>query len=522
MKHAWSAIVTTLLTAVVLGTRTVAAGTVTDSYAIAVSAAVMNDPDWKAATVDILKAKYPQATLSVWKNSVDEVCADLAKTLPAYTAFVMKPEEAGTKMTIAISNLCRALDDDPYVDTFWSVITGYDAPSAKLLAEAKPIAVERGLDCANTDMKAFEECWRYSEDHRGKAKYWKRGTTDGIETSDCDTDNTPYVLERLQKDKVQFLATSGHATQHDWQMGYCGPNMAMIHKEGKLYVVDTKKKLHPAGSTEPKVYIAAGNCLIGDIDKPDCMALSWMKDGGVRQFMGYTVTTWFGAQGWGTLGHFAGHAGFYTMNEAFHFTNTGIVKAIADTGIPEAMSYRMEKIEHLNMPKLPETAVNAWAARQVAAGINQKELPKAFQTIVGNLHDRDTVCVYGDPALNARMALCQMRPLEAQVFPAGLSVGIATANDAAPYNGNIWLRLPGSWTYDVAKAKLPKQLGKPDLVLDNMIRFPNADLQPGRSYRILLQGARPKRPGTMELRRTPARSGKVCAGIMPSVQKVTE
>ena len=258
------------------------AAAASDTYAIVASKAVMDDPAWKAATVDALAAKHPGARVIVWDKAVEEAREALAAAQPSFTAFAVKPGQAGVRFTIAVSNLCRALDGDPYVDTFWGIVTGYDVASAEALAKAGPIAIERALDCAGCDLTAFKQAWRYSEDHRGTMNLWQRGVTDKVQDVPCDTDNTQGVLERLQKDRVQFMTTSGHATQHDWQMGYCGPNMALVHKDGRLVARDTKKADHPAGSTEPKVYFGTGNCLIGDIDKPDCMALAWIKDGAAR------------------------------------------------------------------------------------------------------------------------------------------------------------------------------------------------------------------------------------------------
>ena len=200
-----------------------------------------------------------------------------------------------------------------------------------------------------------------------------------------------------------LLEVGGHATQRDWQMGYSGPNMAMVHKDGRLISIDTKKQPHPAGSTEPKVYFGTGNCLIGDVDKPDCMVLSWLKDGGARQFMGYTITTWFGAQGWGTQGLFVDTAGLTTANEAFHFTNTGIVEKIRSYGIPDMMDFRFTELKSSgNFPVTP--GMQRWAVNLAKSGKPAPEVQKALQERVGHLHDRDVVCFYGDPALDARIA----------------------------------------------------------------------------------------------------------------------
>ena len=459
---------------------------VQDSYAIVASKAVMDDPAWKAATVDVLTAKHPGAQVLVWEANPNEVKAELAKTQPSFTAFAVKPTQAGVSMTIALSNLCRALDDDPYVDTFWGVITGYDAESAKALSEAGPIAIERALDCAGMDLTAFDKAWRYTEDHRGTMNFWERGVTDKVQDIPCDTDNTQGVLERLQKDNIQFMTTSGHATQRDWQMGYSGPNMAMVHKDGRLISIDTKKQPHPAGSTEPKVYFGTGNCLIGDVDKPDCMALSWMKDGGARQFMGYTITTWFGAQGWGTQGLFVDTAGLTTANEAFHFTNTGIVEKIRSYGIPDMMDFRFTEIKsNGNFPVTP--GLQRWAVDFAKSGKSAPEVQKALQERVGHLHDRDVVCFYGDPALDARIANGRWTVEQPKMDGEALVLTLHAKEGVR--DGTVWVRLPGSWAYAPAVLKASESLGQPDLTLDNMIRFPNAKPVAGETYVVRIPGA---------------------------------
>ncbi len=459
---------------------------VQDSYAIVASKAVMDDPAWKAATVDVLTAKHPGAQVLVWEANPNEVKAELAKTQPSFTAFAVKPTQAGVSMTIALSNLCRALDDDPYVDTFWGVITGYDAESAKALSEAGPISIERALDCAGCDLTAFDKAWRYTEDHRGTMNFWERGVTDKVQDIPCDTDNTQGVLERLQKDNIQFMTTSGHATQRDWQMGYSGPNMAMVHKDGRLISIDTKKQPHPAGSTEPKVYFGTGNCLIGDVDKPDCMVLSWLKDGGARQFMGYTITTWFGAQGWGTQGLFVDTAGLTTANEAFHFTNTGIVEKIRSYGIPDMMDFRFTEIKsNGNFPVTP--GLQRWAVDFAKSGKSAPEVQKALQERVGHLHDRDVVCFYGDPALDARIANGRWTVEQPKMDGEALVLTLHAKEGVR--DGTVWVRLPGSWAYAPAVLKASESLGQPDLTLDNMIRFPNAKPVAGETYVVRIPGA---------------------------------
>ena len=461
-----------------------------DSYAIVASASILNDSVWKAATVDELLKKYPNATVITWKRSLSEVKEPLAKAMPSFTAFVVKPGEAGVRFTIDVSHLTRALDDDPYTDTFWGVITGYDAEAARSVASAAPIAIQRALDCSGCDLTAFQKAWRYSENHRGTMNLWDAGSkTAKVQDIPCNTDNTTGVLERLQKDNVQFLATSGHATQHDWQMGYCGPNMQMTHQNGALIAVNTKNERFSARNPEPKVYFANGNCLIGDVDKRDCMALSWMRDGGVKQMMGYTVTTWFGAQGWGTLGLFTDTAGLTTAAEAFHFTNASIVNALEKTiqltGATDIRACKLRKITHLNRP-FTYQLLNWLNTLSEAERSQQKE---EIQQIIGNLHDRDVVCFYGDPALETRIADGRFTVFPAAYHPVEQTLTLTVKMNRGERTGALWLRLPGSWTYDRKNILASEALGVPDLLLDNMIRFPEAALKAGDLCTVTLRNA---------------------------------
>lgn len=457
-----------------------------DSYAIVASKSVANDPTWRAETIEKLQKKYPNAKLFVWERRLEDVLPQLSAMQPSFTAYITRPEETTDHYVFALHVFNRSFDEDPYVDTFWGIITGYDAPSAGLLAAAEEIKIAHALDCSGVDLKPFDEAWRYSEDHRGTMKYWKHGVTPDVESNPCDTDNTQDVLTRLQKDNVQFLSTSGHATEHDWQMGYCGPNMQLRHKEGRLVAIDTKEKQWPAASTEPKVYLANGNCLIGHIDTLDCMALSWMRDGGVRQMMGYIVTTWFGAQGWGTLGLFVDHAGLSSANEAFHFTNTGIIKTIQDYNIPDMMDYRWTQVNHYNMP-MTQGMVN-WGNAEFdkdRSPTNQARLHEKIKQMAGNLHDRDCVAFYGDPALKTSFVHPRITVHAPALVGNEMTLSFSV-HEGIRADVPVWLRLPGSWTYGEVKADAP--LATPTLAIDNMLYFPKQTLEPGKTYTVKLTG----------------------------------
>ena len=115
-----------------------------------------------------------------------------------------------------------------------------------------------------------------------------------------------------------MFVTSGHATERDWMIGFKYRNGFFKHDRGLLYGLDTRGAKWPVASPNPKVYLAVGNCLMGHIDRPDCMALAWMNSAGVWARWPVTpcppgTVTWAG----GLLDYFVEQPGRHTLAEAF-------------------------------------------------------------------------------------------------------------------------------------------------------------------------------------------------------------
>lgn len=101
-----------------------------------------------------------------------------------------------------------------------------------------------------------------------------------------------------------------------------------------MFGVDTQRKRFEIKSTNPKVYLPIGNCLMGNINGPDAMALAWMNDVSVMQMIGYTKPTWFGYQGWGVLDYYVEQPGRYTLTEAFFANNHALIHRLGDSSTP--------------------------------------------------------------------------------------------------------------------------------------------------------------------------------------------
>lgn len=357
------------------------------AYAVVVSSTTFDDPEWQKVA-NILAKKY-NAKILKWDKNVEETKNQLAQIMPKYTAFLARPEEAGHAFVVKISRMCRALDNDPYVDTFWGIVTGYSAEDARRIVSLEaPLIVTRVLDATGKiELNKFDQAACFDEFDRGSVNEKAAGKS--AAKRKCANDNTKEFIAAMNRLNPQLIATSAHATEHDWDMGYNAPNMTMEHQDGQLFCIDTAENRFAMTNTEPKIYIGAGNCLIGDIDKEDCMATSWMHSGGACQFIGYTVPTWFGEMGWGTLDKFASQGGIYTAAEAFHFNNTEIIRTIKD-------KYPQHVKTNLKNYQVDTDDEKIYRTLKV-----NKSDPDA-EALIGRLYDRDVVAFFGDPAFEVR------------------------------------------------------------------------------------------------------------------------
>jgi hypothetical protein len=310
---------------------------------------------------------------------------------PRYTCFVARPAEATRSFVAEVHRLTRKYDDDPYCDTLWGILTGYDAENALRIARhAEPLTVRKVASGTDVALEMCEEGVWYCELNRNRMVRKAPGGRPAPEKGPDDT--TQALADALNVYKADLFVTSGHATERDWQIGYRYKNGSFRSQAGALFGVDTKGDRIEIRSPNPKVYLPIGNCLMGHIDGPDAMALAWMNAAGVHQMMGYTVPTWYGYAGWGCLDYFVEQPGRYTFTEAFHANQHALVHRLT-TCFPD--------IATLDVPPGSSTKPPATLLEKArAAGLTA-------QDGVGLLHDRDVVAFYGDPKWVARMATAE-------------------------------------------------------------------------------------------------------------------
>ena len=356
------------------------------SYSIVVSRDTQADAEWNKV-VTALVEKYQHAEVVTWTDSLDETLSALRKQHPRQTCFVATPAEAGRQFVADVHRLTRRYDDDPYADTLWGILTGYDAENALQIAQYRPSLTVRKV-ASGTEV-ALDMCsqgvWY---DELVKNKKVSKAPDGEIKQEQGPSDTTRALAASLSDNAADLFVTSGHATERDWQIGFRYRNGQFRSKAGRMFGVTTDGERFGIQSKNPKVYLPIGNCLMGHIDGPDAMALAWMNDVGVRQMIGYTVLTWYGYGGWGVLDYFVEQPGRYSLTQAFHANHHALVHRL-DTFYDGVAS----------------TDVVPGGRNITASPPNQlgRSLGLTAFDSRGLLWDRDTVAFYGDPAWNARM-----------------------------------------------------------------------------------------------------------------------
>lgn len=359
-------------------------------YAIVVPA---NHPELDPA-VRALQTRHAALDPKVltYQTDVREVLPGLQEMLPYYTCFVTPKELAGRQFTGVVSRMAREILPDPYVDTFWGIITGYDADDIKRVAGFKgPLNITDALDMVGGfHHSLMKRCYSFDEGQEDNLRVTDPAKKMDNKRTRIDKDFTQEFLKLVKGGGFQIMMTSGHASEHDWASGYLSPNMYLIDRKGSLAARDTKGRVTEFKDMTPKIWCAAGNCLIGNIPhgEDSCMATAMIHSFGVYQLMGYTIETWFGRQGWTAQGMLTDYPGYYSFNESFHFTNSWIVENLVK-----------RDLNHITLDTSDYDTFQRTASRSLR-GIRFKSADDQQESL-GLLYDRDVVAFYGDPAMRA-------------------------------------------------------------------------------------------------------------------------
>ena len=349
-----------------------------ESYAIVVSNSDLGDPDWEEV-VENLEIKHDGFTISYDGSDLWSVQTSLSDIEPKYICFVASPEHIisyGSEQYVRdIYQLTRVLDNDIYGDAIWGIITGFNAEDAKRIVSGPPaLNISSALlKTAGGWLDYFVEGTYFSEGDYN-VMWYKEPDGPVIKTEPGPTDCTNILCVLLNVFETDIMITSGHASQYDWQLHYPTAGMEGFFKSspsGQLYGDPYSGDNININSTNPKVYYAPGNCLIGHIPGTNSMVLSWLHTGGAYQYCGYTVETSYGYAGWGVSEYFIKLKDRFSFAESIYLNN-------------QALLFDLEN----STPGTNHSGLN---------------------------HDKDVLAFYGDPACDARLVnTTTIEPLYAQ------------------------------------------------------------------------------------------------------------
>ncbi|MDE7074806.1 MAG: hypothetical protein K2O69_07160, partial [Odoribacter sp.] len=291
-----------------------------DGYGVAAAEAVREDAEWMKV-VDALVKRH-RAEVVYYREQVDELEADLRRLHPRYVAFVEMPARLNREYVMEAHRLSRRIDEDIYADYLWGIITGYTAADAMRMVDRsrKPYVVHTALNTTGEMSNgAYFTDFAFMDDGGSGAGWWgeKKAGMQEVRREQIGKWNIlDKWVEKYKELDPDLLITSSHATEHNLEMPFSVGNLKA--DAGRLYA-DFMTREYLEGTAHPRVYYAAGNCLIGNIDNdPNSMAVGWLSGMNATSMVGYVVTTWYGRNGWGGLKYWAANAGRLTLAQSVY------------------------------------------------------------------------------------------------------------------------------------------------------------------------------------------------------------
>lgn len=401
------------------------------SYAVVISSTSLASPEWKAVSDALVKKHH--AKLITYKGSVVNCLPALAGLHPRYTAFVTRPNVLGRIYVARIHRLTRHLDADPYTDTIWGIMSAATPQAALRMAEAtEPQIVHSAITLTGVHNNMFDEVYTVSDGSKGGWS-WKHADKEESGNVGEDTDRVKEFIGKFAALHPDSIVGSGHATERNLEMCFSKGNTEA--RDGKWYgMANWREPVLIEPDNHPRIFIGAGNCLIGNFHKSaDSMAPTLISAYTVNQFVGYTVPTWYGKGGWGTIGLWQNLPGTYSLAEAWYFNNQVIT---------HELQTRFPKSAGLTLP-ISEKGHGLDEQRIFASGVSGKDE-------AGMLWDRDVVAFYGDPALR-----CTLDPKKC---PADIKFSLKENNGAGTFEMTVGKPAPGSTGNGPACFRFPKRM----------------------------------------------------------------
>jgi len=297
-------------------------------YAVVASESTASADGWK----DVINAAVSRHSAQVIAYSGTpfpaSVKEELAACRPRYVCFVAQAAEVTEDFVRNAHQLTRELDEDPFGDCLWGIVTGQRADDALGLVTAQsPFQIEKALLKSAGDFLEWLPAGEYHSEGNNQTMWVKEEGGEIDKRTDGPYDDTETLVVGLNSGQYQLFLTSGHASQYTWQLHWPDPDGEgfFYSDDGQLYAIDHNGTRFDINNPQPIVYWGPGNCLIGRLAGPDSIALGWLGSGGAIQFCGYVIPTWYGYMGWGLNDYFLKLQDRFSFAEAFFLTNQALI-----------------------------------------------------------------------------------------------------------------------------------------------------------------------------------------------------
>jgi zinc protease len=305
-------------------------------YAVLISKQAAGDPRWNEVAT-VLAGKYPGARIFTY-DRLDELVGPMKAFSPDYIAFVRRPQDATPEFVRQAGRFNRKLENEPYGTAVWAIVTGYDHEDALRIARnGAPPAINFGLGGMLGFLDSLHEGVAYSEFTDAKQDWQEKKAGLGVRSRhDAPEDHMVPMIKLVNGNEVDGVWTSGHAGKDMWSVYYPeGPAVVVAENGGLTGFLDGEARA-PIRSTNPKVYLAIGNCLTARIEDPDqSYALSWIHSGGAYQYFGFIEETYYGLMGWSMADNFFYRGARFNVAESAFVANQSLLLAMNERLAPD-------------------------------------------------------------------------------------------------------------------------------------------------------------------------------------------
>lgn len=320
------------------------------NYAVTISSATYSQADWKAVADSLFKKHSRNGTVKLftWSSSVTETKNALSEFKPDFIGFIARPAtECNSTFIVNVSRMSRQLDNDPYGDAVWSIITGYQASDA-LRAISESLTIKTVLSASGNlsyepPIIRFYQAIGMTCDSYTKTDYLFADNQGKVYSEnkrpESEQDRIKLVSKWLNLESLDFnipgqgtitgpvdcIITGGHGNVNLWQCHYpeAGTEGYMQSSGGKLKGSPYSGASIAINALTPKVYWCASNCLMGNPNSKDNVVYAAFGSGHAVQMFGFVNNASSGDEfmAWGVYDRVTKSAGTYTLPQGFFLSN---------------------------------------------------------------------------------------------------------------------------------------------------------------------------------------------------------